>query len=105
MKGFRIRRVSAHDMLGIGPPALLLIIVGFWAASKFVKPAPPSRIAIFTGSEGGAYHAFAKRYAEVLKREGVTLEVRASAGSLENLKRLADPNGDVELAFVQGGLN
>lgn len=100
----RIRRLSLRELLVIGLPALALIVVAFWVASKFVKPAPPERMVMSTGSEGGAYYEFGKRYAAVLARNGVTLEVRASAGSIENLKRLSDPAGGVEVALVQGGI-
>ena len=104
MKRIRIRRLSLRELVVIGLPSLALVVAGFWVASKFIKPAPPDRIVISTGGEGGAYYGFAKRYAEILAREGVTLEVRTSAGSLENLRRLQDPAGDVEVAFVQGGI-
>ena len=104
MKRIRIRRLSLRELLVIGLPSLALVVAGFWVASKFIKPAPPDRIVISTGGEGGAYYGFAKRYAAVLARDGVTLEIRTSAGSLENLKRLQAPAGDVEVAFVQGGI-
>jgi TRAP-type uncharacterized transport system substrate-binding protein len=56
-----------------------------------------------TGAPEGAYHAFAKRYADYLAREGITLELRASAGSLENLALLR--SGEASLALVQGGVD
>ena len=40
----------------------------------------------------------------MFKRNGVTLEVRESAGSFANLKALADPESGVNAGFVQGGL-
>lgn len=104
MKRIQIRRLSIRELLVFAVPSLLLVLGSFWVASKFIKPAPPDRIVISTGGEGGAYYGFAKRYAEILARDGVTLEVRTSAGSVENLKRLQDPAGDVEVAFVQGGI-
>ncbi len=104
MKAIRIRRLSLREALTIGLPSLVLVGAAFWLASAFIKPAPPDRIVISTGGEGGAYHAFAQQYAEILARDGITLEVRTSAGSVENLKRLQDPASDVEIAFVQGGI-
>ena len=102
--GRRLRTVSLRDLLIVVLPALLLLAAGFYAASRFIKPAPPSRIVIATGADSGAYYAFAKRYAEVLARDGVTLEVRTSQGSVDNLAQLSDWNSEVEVAFVQGGL-
>jgi TRAP transporter TAXI family solute receptor len=83
-------------------PAVLLVVAAFAVAYQFVKPAPPDRLVVATGSAGGAYHAFARRYAEVFAREGITLELRNSAGSVENVRLLAD--GEVDVAFVQGGV-
>jgi TRAP-type uncharacterized transport system substrate-binding protein len=49
-----------------------------------------------------AYYQFAQRYAAILAKNGITLEVKASAGSLDNLRRLqAD---EAQVAFVQGGV-
>ena len=100
----RLRATSLRELLVLALPALLILALGFYAASRFIKPAPPSRIVIATGADSGAYYAFAKRYAEILKRDGVTLEVRTSQGSVDNLAQLLDWNTDVEVAFVQGGL-
>lgn len=83
-------------------PAILLVVAAFVVAYQFVKPAPPDRLVVATGSTGGAYHAFARRYAEVFAREGITLELRTTAGSVENVGLLAD--GEVDVAFVQGGV-
>jgi TRAP transporter TAXI family solute receptor len=100
----RISELSLRELAVVGLPALLLMAAGFWLASKFVKPAPPDRIVITTGAQSGAYWNFAKRYADILARDGVTLEVRSSDGAVENLARLSDPAGEVELGFVQGGM-
>lgn len=100
----RLRQISLRDLLFFGLPSLALVAGGFWLAATFIKPAPPSRIVISTGAEDGAYHAFARHYARVLARDGIALEVRASPGSVENLRRLQDPSSDVEVAFVQDGL-
>ncbi|MFQ5960810.1 MAG: TAXI family TRAP transporter solute-binding subunit [Candidatus Methylomirabilales bacterium] len=81
--------------------AFLVAIFGFWIAYQFVQPAPPNRIVMSTGRKDGAYYLFAQEYQEVLARSGITLEIRTSAGSLENVERL--DKGEVDIAFVQGG--
>jgi TRAP transporter TAXI family solute receptor len=100
----RLRAISVFEFFVLAVPALLLLGLGFYAASRFIQPAPPNRIVISTGADSGAYFAYARRYAEILKRDGVTLEVRTSQGSVDNLAQLVDWNTDVEVAFVQGGL-
>lgn len=84
-------------------PALLLLAIGFIVAYQFVAPAPPKSFLMATGSEGGAYHAFGKLYAEKFRAEGIELVPRPTAGSIENLELLE--NGTVPVAFVQGGIS
>lgn len=98
-----LREVSLKDLLLALGPALVLIALAFWVAFKFVQPAPPRQLAIVTGAEGGAYYAFAQRYRDILARHGVTLDIRTSAGSLENLALLMNPDSGVEVGFAQGG--
>lgn len=88
--------------LSIYGPAALLVVAAFVLAFQFIKPAPPDHVVIASGGVDGAYYAFAKRYAEYLAREGITLEVRATNGSVENLALLG--SGEVSLALVQGGV-
>jgi TRAP-type uncharacterized transport system substrate-binding protein len=103
MRRLRLKRISTRDLLAIAVPALLLLVAAFWVAYQYIRPAPPDRIVISTGAESGAYHAFAKRYQEILARDGITLELRTSSGALENFRRLADDESEVEIGFVQGG--
>ena len=82
---------------------LLIAILGFWIAYQYVEPAPPDRIVMSAGRPGGAYYLLAQQYREVLARNRVRLDVRESAGSVENLERLLAADGKADLAFVQGG--
>ncbi len=83
-------------------PALLLTLAAFVVAYQFVDPAPPQRLVIATGSKDGAYAGFARRYREILGREGIELEIVHTSGSLENLDLLSA--GKVDVAFVQSGM-
>lgn len=94
---------SRREMLLVGLPAAALIIGLFWLASTFVQPAPPKLLYMSTGAESGAYHAYGKRYQEILARHGIALELRTSSGALENLKRLKDGNAGFAIGFIQGG--
>ncbi len=94
--------LSLRDLFATAWWIFLIVGIGFVVAYQFVQPAPPKRIVITTGGEAGAYYQFAQRYATILARDGITLEVKASAGSLENLDRLkAD---EAQIGFVQGGV-
>jgi TRAP transporter TAXI family solute receptor len=83
-------------------PALLLVLAGFVVAWRFVQPAPPRSITIATGAPNGAYTLFAGRYRALLAENGITLQIRETAGTVENLALLQA--GQVDLAFVQGGV-
>ena len=94
--------VSLRDLFATAWWIVLIAGIGFVVAYQFVEPAPPKKIVITTGGESGAYYQFAQRYATILARNGVTLEVRASAGSLDNLARLQ--SNEAQVGFVQGGV-
>jgi TRAP transporter TAXI family solute receptor len=101
---FRLDTGALMDLLVTVGPALVLVVVAFWVAAKFVKPAPPDSFVMTTGAEGGAYHLVAQKYRDILARNGITVELRPSAGSIDNLKRLTDPASGVHAGLVQGGL-
>lgn len=93
------RELSIVTLIGA-----LIIGAAFLIAYRFVRPAPPSSFVISTGNEAGAYHLFGQRYRELLAREKIDVELRASSGSIDNLKRLSDPESGVDVALVQGGV-
>ena len=101
----RLLKISLRDLLLVAAPSLLLLVLGFWAAAQFIRPAPPKQLVFSSGGEGGAYQSFAARYRDVLARYDVTLVEKPSAGAVENLQRLRDENSGVDAAFVQGGVN
>jgi TRAP-type uncharacterized transport system substrate-binding protein len=100
----KLTRLSWRDLAVTLGPFLLLVILALWFASRFVQPAPPDSITITSGPEGSTFASTAQRYQKILARQGVKLNILPSQGSLDNLKRLADPKANVDIGFVQGGL-
>lgn len=98
-----LERTAWREWLIIIAPAALLIVAAFYITSRFVQPAPPKSIVITTGGESGAYYKFAQRYRTALKRDGIDLVIKPSAGSLQNLTRLRGATPEASIAFVQGG--
>lgn len=92
-----------RDFLKIYVPAALLVIAGFGLAWRFVNPAPPRTVRMAAGAEQGAYLESARRYRELLARDGITLEIQVTSGSVQNLQLLRTGDGGVDVAFVQGG--
>lgn len=81
---------------------LIVLVLGIFL---FFYLAPPNTITITTGPDGSMFRRTAERYAKILQRNGVTLKILPSEGSLDNIKRLADPSSKVDAGFVQGGVN
>ena len=96
-------RWAWREQLSVVGPATIAAVIAFIVAFQWVKPAPPSRVVIATGRADGAYYRFAEQYRARLAREGITLEVRETSGSVENIQLLEDPKSGVDLGFVQGG--
>lgn len=91
------RAVSLSAILLISAAIILAV---FW----FFYSGPPRTITITSGPEGSVFRMTAQRYAKILARDRVKLKILPSEGSLENLKRLADPSFKVDIGFVQGGV-
>lgn len=94
---------SLRDVLIVAVPLLLILIGGFWGASRFIQPAPPDTLVLSSGGDGGAYQRFAALYADVLGRYDVKLVEMPSGGSLDNVARLRDYDQDIDAAFFQLG--
>jgi len=100
----RLTRISWRDLAAVGAPTLLILLVAFGVAGRFIQPAPPTKIVMTTGTDGSMFENYAERYRKILARNGIALEIVPSLGSVENLKRLSDPKQHVDIGFVQGGL-
>ncbi|MBI4725019.1 MAG: ABC transporter substrate-binding protein [Rhodomicrobium sp.] len=99
-----MRRFFSREFLAVFIPALLIGAAAFWFALRYVQPAPPKSFVISAASKGSPYYELALRYKEEIAKKGVTLEVRESGGSFDNLKALKDPNSGVQAGIIQGGL-
>lgn len=83
--------------------AILLLAALGWAVAIVLKPAIQRTIVITTGANKGIYRGFAQRYAPILERDGIKLDIRSSSGSIENYERLRDPDSEYEVGFIQSG--
>jgi TRAP transporter TAXI family solute receptor len=86
--------------VGLG---VVIVLAAFAIALRFVQPAPPKHLSMSTGDENGGYQAYGKRYQELLARDGVTVELLPSHGSLENVARMMQPGARVDVGFLQSG--
>jgi hypothetical protein len=79
--------------------SVVMIAAVFW----FIYSAPPRTLIITSGPPGSTFQRTAERYRDILSSNGVTLKILPSQGSVENLRRLADPAFRVDIGFVQAG--
>jgi len=100
----RFVAISWRDLALSFGPILLISVAAIWLAVRLIQPAPPSTLTMSAGPKGSTFWNDAQQYKTILARNGITLNVLESAGSLENLQRLADPKANVDVAFVQDGL-
>jgi TRAP-type uncharacterized transport system substrate-binding protein len=100
---------TVMELFDVGPTVAITALTGavvvlLLSVVYFIRSAPPSEITITTGPEGSITQRQAQKYADILKRDGVTLKILPSKGSSENLQRLADLKSHVDVGFVQGGV-
>jgi TRAP-type uncharacterized transport system substrate-binding protein len=95
--------VGVRTALSTSAPFLLLAAALIALAYWMLDPNPPRRVVLATGVAQGAYAGFGERYAERLKRHGITVDLRTTQGAAENLALLRDPASGVDVGFVQGG--
>ena len=101
---YRITRISWRDLFVVVLPALALVALVFAISIRYIRPAPPSRITMASGPDGSSFRNNAEKYRKALAKSGITVDIRPTQGSVENLQLLADPSSGVDIGFVQGGL-
>ncbi|MCX5805737.1 MAG: ABC transporter substrate-binding protein [Proteobacteria bacterium] len=98
------------EVFGLGRAAVIsavisIVVILVLGIFLFFYLAPPNTITITSGPDGSMFSRTAEKYGKILQRNGVTLRILPSEGSVENIKRLADPSSKVDIGFVQGGVN
>jgi NMT1-like family len=97
------RHVAWRDLSLTSVPIALLFVSIVGLAIWLVDPAPPKTITISAGPQDSSFLHVAEEYKQILARNGITLKVLESDGSVQNLRRLLDPRQHVDVALVQGG--
>jgi TRAP-type uncharacterized transport system substrate-binding protein len=104
MKRLPLRKfslVSLRDLLVAVAPTAVLVLAACIVAYIVVDPAPPRHVILTTGQDNSAYEEFGRKYATILARDGIKVDLQRSLGSEDNLQRLVD--GKADIAFVQSG--
>ena len=100
-KSIRFTLLSLRDLLVSAGPFVVLTVVLLALAYWWLDPNPPKHVTLATGPAQSAYEEFGKRYAKLLAKDGITVNLIPSEGSAENLRLLRE--GKADFGFVQGG--
>ncbi len=100
-KTLKLILLSIRDLIVSLGPVLALVLGLLIAAYVWLDPQPPRHVTLATGPAGSAYAEFGNRYAHALAANGITVELKATDGSLDNLALLR--NGGADVGFVRGG--
>jgi len=101
----RLAGISPRDLAVTVGPLVVITVAVIAMAYHYVRPAPPGALTIAGGPAGSTFQSTAEKYRKILARNGVTLKILPSEGSLDNLRKLNDPAVQVDVGFVQGGVS
>ncbi|WP_283151222.1 TAXI family TRAP transporter solute-binding subunit [Silvimonas soli] len=95
---------SKRELIILWIAILGLFLIAGGLLVWLVEPAPPKTIVMSAGPQDSSFMPTAMAYKKILARNGITLKVLPSGGSVQNLQRLLDPKQPVDIALVQGGV-
>lgn len=94
-------KTSRARIFGISAAVLLVVGVAFVIA--VVRPGLQRTLVMATGPAGSTYAQYGEQYRLLLARHGIELRLRASGGTVENLRLLGDPTAGIDVAFLSAG--
>jgi TRAP-type uncharacterized transport system substrate-binding protein len=96
-------RKNIYNPIAVGTAFLGLVALLF-ATLWVLVPPPPRSIELATGFPTGLYQQFGEKLQSELAEEGISLKLRTTGGTSDNLALLKDPHSGVDFAMVQGGV-
>lgn len=84
----------------------VILIIGLTVSMSvflFMNIAAPNTLTITSGPIGSIFEKNAEKYKEILAKNGVTLKILPSEGSMDNFNKLSNPKVAVDIGFVLGG--
>jgi TRAP-type uncharacterized transport system substrate-binding protein len=78
--------------------------MAMWLAFALLRPTPPRTVAMAADPEGSLNAEVAKRYQQLLARDGIDLKLVPSAGAAESVAILRNPKSAISIAIIPGGV-
>jgi TRAP-type uncharacterized transport system substrate-binding protein len=75
-----------------------------WLTFAVFRPTPPRSVTMAIDPEGSFSAEVAKRYRDLLARDGVELKLVQSRGAIESVAWLQDPKSAVSIAIIPSGI-
>jgi len=101
-----LAKLSALFGRGMVVSMTVVLVIGLVASAAtflFINSAAPTTITITSGPAGSIFQSTAEKYKSILAKDGVTLKILPSDGSVDNLRKLSNPKVAVDVGFVLGG--
>ncbi|QWE00044.1 TAXI family TRAP transporter solute-binding subunit [Polynucleobacter sp. JS-Mosq-20-D10] len=96
-------RKNIYNPIAVGAAFFILVVLLFSTLWVLVPP-PPRSIELATGFPTGLYQKFGERLQGELAEQGVSMKLRTTGGTGDNLALLSDQHSGVDFAMVQGGV-
>jgi TRAP transporter TAXI family solute receptor len=96
-------RKNIYSPIAVGA-AFVILVVMLFATLWVLVPPPPRSIELATGFPTGLYQKFGERLQSELAEQGVSMKLRTTGGTGDNLALLSDQHSGVDFAMVQGGV-
>ena len=103
-----LKLVVKHELIAIKEALIelklivLLLLLIFTGLIYYLKPFPEKNITISTAFKGGDWYQFAENIAPDLKDHGISLNVVASDGAIDNVEKLDNPQSMVTAGLTYG---
>jgi TRAP-type uncharacterized transport system substrate-binding protein len=100
-----IRKNLARRYLLVFSVALVALTAAlFWLVFVVFSPMPPRSVSMAVDPEGSFTAVVAKRYRELLARDGIKLNLASTKGAVDSLAWLKDPKSGVCIAIIPSGI-
>jgi TRAP-type uncharacterized transport system substrate-binding protein len=104
MDGLKYRLANWSGLLIVLFGVVTFIALGAWLVHALWSRMPQRNVVMSIYPEGSVNAELVRRYREILARKGIDLKLVPSAGAVESVARLRDPNSAISVALVPGGV-